>query len=228
MDADLQGKGTHCTYCLRSIEKDAAVTPKEDRIKSVYCSEDCQTKSKIQSDNLLFGLEPVLPVELDAGLGGLTQGERDKAQSKFVTYLESQGKSAPLMVARFVARQVAIETGKMNPHRTSPSPVDLPKLVDDDEDYGLYDHMERLRFIDATVTDDETKLLCDVLAAALPGLDKTLNEERHTTYMGKMAYNAFGVCFDAGRDDKVIFCKYLKWGFVNNVIPSLAGADCTT
>ncbi len=179
----------------------------------MYCSKTCEAKSKAQSDNLLFGLEPVLPVELDAGLGQLTKAERDKAQTKFAAYLELQGKSAPLMVARFVARQVAIETGKMNPRKTTPYPADPPTLVDDDEDYGLYDHMERLRFIDAKVSDEETKMLCDVLAAALPGLEKSLDAERHATYLGKMAYNAYGIHFEGGRDDKVCLITYSRYMF---------------
>ncbi|KAJ3488799.1 hypothetical protein NLI96_g2584 [Meripilus lineatus] len=201
LDIDLQGKGTHCTHCLRVVDQDTAVKPENDRLKSVYCSKDCEAKSKAQSDNLLFGLEPVLPAELDSGLGRLTQGERDKAQTKFVSHLESQGKLAPLLVARFVARQVAIETGKMNPHKPTSSPADLHALVDGEDDYGLYDHMERLRFIEANPTEEDTKVLCDVLATALPGLDKSL-EGQHSKYLGKMNYNAFGVVFENGRDDK--------------------------
>lgn len=203
MDTDLQGQGSYCTYCLRKVEGDSVVKSEDDRLKSVYCSKDCQVKSKAQSDNLLFGLDPVLPPELDAGLGRLTKDERDKTQTKFAAYLGSQEKLAPIMVARFVARQVAIETGKMNPNKTTLSPTDLPNLVDDGEDYGLYDHMERLRFINAKVSDDETKMLCDVLATALPGLEKSVDAERYATYLGKMTYNAFGVCYEGGRDDKV-------------------------
>lgn len=214
LDIDLQGKGTHCTHCLRVVDQDTAVKPENDRLKSVYCSKDCEAKSKAQSDNLLFGLEPVLPAELDSGLGRLTQGERDKAQTKFVSHLESQGKLAPLLVARFVARQVAIETGKMNPHKPTSSPADLHALVDGEDDYGLYDHMERLRFIEANPTEEDTKVLCDVLATALPGLDKSL-EGQHSKYLGKMNYNAFGVVFENGRDDKVSSVSNLFLHFVS-------------
>ncbi|KAI0082448.1 MAS20-domain-containing protein, partial [Panus rudis PR-1116 ss-1] len=204
LDFDLLGKGTHCSRCFREIQKDMAIKPEFDRFDSVYCSKECQVKAKAQSDNLLFGLDPVLPPELDGGVSELTKAERNKTQTAFVDYLQSKGKTGPLLVSRFVARQVAIETTKLLPKTAGPASVELPKLTDGNDDYGLYDHMERLRFIDVPVEPEETKLLCDVLAAALPGLEKSLTDERNAVYRGKMAYNAYGVCFGGGRDDRPI------------------------
>ena len=52
-------------------------------------------------------------------------------------------------------------------------------------------------------SEEEVKLLAKVLATAVPGLDQfTSRDERHATLLGKMAYNAYGVCFGGGRDDK--------------------------
>jgi len=45
-------------------------------------------------------------------------------------------------------------------------------------------------------------LLAKVLATAVPGLEQFVTDERHATLLGKMAYNAYGVCFGGGRDDK--------------------------
>jgi len=66
-----------------------------------------------------------------------------------------------------------------------------------------YDHMERLRYVDTEVTQEEKTLLTDVLASALPGLERLLGDDRHNVLKGKMRYNSIGVGFNGGRDDKV-------------------------
>ncbi|KZT72532.1 MAS20-domain-containing protein [Daedalea quercina L-15889] len=202
LDPDLQSKGTHCSHCLRSIQKDMAIRPDFDRLDSVYCSKDCQVKAKIQSQNLLFGLDPVLPTELDQGQSELTKPARDEVQKKFADWIKTQDRSIPLLSARLVARQVAVETAKMAPNKTGALMEELKEASIGGTDYGLYDHMERLRFVDGKASEEETKLLCSVLGAALPGLEQSVTEERLATYHGKMAYNALGVCYAGGRDDK--------------------------
>lgn len=203
LDPDLQGQGTYCSHCLRSIEGDTAIRPESDRLGSVYCSEDCQTKAKIQSQNLLFGLDPVLPPELDHGQSQLSKPAREEAQSKFADYIKKEGRSIPLLSARFVARQIAIETAKMLPIKTGPVVEELAEASIGGTDYSLYDHIERLRFVEGKASEGETKLLCDVLGAALPGLEQSVTEERLASYQGKLLYNAIGVCYSGGRDDKV-------------------------
>ena len=66
-----------------------------------------------------------------------------------------------------------------------------------------YDHMERLRYVDTEVTQQERTLLSNVLAAALPGLERLLGEDRHDILKGKVRYNSIGVSFNGGREDKV-------------------------
>lgn len=106
LDHDLQETGTYCTYCLRSVSPQDVVIPQVDRFSSVYCSIDCEARSKHQSQNLLFGRESVLPSELLplADIPGAAEN-RNAAQTAFANYLKSEGKSLPLLVARFAARQ---------------------------------------------------------------------------------------------------------------------------
>jgi len=65
-----------------------------------------------------------------------------------------------------------------------------------------YDNMERLRYVDTEVTQEEKTLLSNVLASALPGLERLLGDDRHDVLKGKMRYNSIGVTFNGGRDDK--------------------------
>ncbi|TCD70436.1 hypothetical protein EIP91_003517 [Steccherinum ochraceum] len=201
LDLDLEGKGTHCSYCLRHIQKGMAIKPEVDRLGSVYCSKDCQVKANVQSQKLLFSTEPYLPPELDAGIVGEQNAEaREKAQSELANFVTSRGKSTPLLAARFVARQVALETVKMIPGQSDHAA--LPKVCEEGNDYGLYDHIERLRFVEATVDENEVNMLREVFKTALPGLETAVNEEQYNLWKGKMLYNVFGVCYNGGRDDK--------------------------
>ena len=216
LDHDLQETGTYCTYCLRSVDPENVVIPPVDRFSSVYCSTDCETRSKHQSQNLLFGRESLLPPALLplAGIPGATEN-RNAAQTAFANYLRSNGKSLPLLVARFAARQgepclihlvvvslltsyvVDAEINKMIPPEMKGG--DAP-TNDGSTDY---DHMERLHYVDTEVTQEEKTLLSDVLASALPGLERLLGDDRHDILKGKMRYNSIGVSFNGGRDNRV-------------------------
>lgn len=106
LDHDLQETGTYCTYCLRSVDLENVVIPPVDRFNSVYCSADCEAHSKHQSQNLLFGREPVLPPAIHpfGAIPGAAEN-RNAAQTAFADYLKSNRKTLPWLVARFAARQ---------------------------------------------------------------------------------------------------------------------------
>ncbi|KIM63614.1 hypothetical protein SCLCIDRAFT_1214007 [Scleroderma citrinum Foug A] len=201
LDMDLQGKGTHCSHCLRIIDTSSAVRPEIDWLHSVYCSQDCHNKAETYSQRLLFSLGSPIPEQIAVPLPASTTDERKKVQDAFTEYLEKRGKAAPQLVARFIARQVSAETAKMLATGLGTAgPADLG--LTDGGDYTLYDHLERLRYLEMTPPEEETKLLKGVLQSALPGLEQFVTEERHATYLGGMSYNAFGVYFGEGREDK--------------------------
>ncbi|KIK82048.1 hypothetical protein PAXRUDRAFT_14928 [Paxillus rubicundulus Ve08.2h10] len=203
LDTDLQGKGTHCSYCLRGIEKGMAICPESDRFSSVYCSKDCQIKARTYSQGLLFTLDSALPQDMATEPSGLSHEARDRAQAAFAEYLTNLGRAGPELVARFIARQVAVETAKIMPPQLLATPgASGNPVTTDGGDYTLYDHLERLRYLEVTAPAEETNLLKAVLQLALPGLEQFVTEERHASYLGGMAYNAFGVCYGGGRDDK--------------------------
>ncbi|KAG6378570.1 hypothetical protein JVT61DRAFT_12835 [Boletus reticuloceps] len=202
LDADLQGKGTHCSHCLRLIQGDTAVRPDSDRFNSVYCSEDCHVKSMTYSQGILFTLESPLPEQLIPEAANFSKDERDHAQAAFAEYIQKSGKSAPELMARVIARQVSIETAQMITSMGQ-SPLANPiAVLTDGGDYTFNDHLERLRYLDVAPFEEGGKLFETVLKLAIPGLEHLATEERLSVYLGMMAYNAFGVCFDGGRDDK--------------------------
>lgn len=148
--------------------------------------------------------------------------DREKAQVAFVEYLKRVKKSFPLLVAKFVARQVAAETAKMIPNAGLPT-SELPKI--DGGDYTLYDHSERLRYLEMVASEEEMGLLRQVLQTALPGLEQFVTDERHATLLGKMAYNAYGVCFGGGRDDKVCHAATMCSVFLTNFLAPTNGTS---
>jgi import receptor subunit TOM20 len=65
---------------------------------------------------------------------------RRTAQANFVKYLQKEGRVALLLVARFIARQVVAETGKMLPGGLKPAEDDFVGV--DSVEYALNDHLD--------------------------------------------------------------------------------------
>lgn len=178
-----------------------------------FCSKPCLLASKAQSHSLLFTLESLLPPDApQISPPPIALEERRVAQAKFAEYMRKEGRAGPLLVARFVGRQLAAEVSKMFPSSGSPisaSPKNNAKNDDfadaDAGDYLLSDHIEPLRYLELEPSQEEHSLILNVLNTAMPGLEQFLTDERHKILLGKMAYNCFGVCFGGGRDDKVFF-----------------------
>ncbi|TFK43835.1 hypothetical protein BDQ12DRAFT_595860 [Crucibulum laeve] len=206
LDADLHEARTHCANCLRRIEDDLSIELTEDSTvyPSTYCSKDCLLTSKTNSTSLLFTLDSPLPAEI-ASPDAITAASRElrrTAQQKFVDYLKKEGRAVPELVARFIARQVEMETTKMLAGGKKLGPRANDFMDADSGDYQLADHLERLRYLEIVPKEGESALLVDVLQNALPGLEQFISAERHAVLSGKMAYNSFGVCYGGGRDDK--------------------------
>ncbi|KAG6868758.1 hypothetical protein C0993_011027 [Termitomyces sp. T159_Od127] len=199
LDPDLQESGNYCAHCLRLIPSGTSVQLSKDvnPIKSTFCSKACLLSNRSQSHNLLFTLEPPLPPVLGQPLDAEAQAARQKAQETYVAFIKKEKRAVPVLLGRFIARQIAVETTKMS---------GLTKPASDFTDaegsgYLLADHIERLRYLEMKPSEEECQVLVDVLQTALPGLEQFV-KEGHATLLGKITYNAFGVCFGEGRDDK--------------------------
>ncbi|KDR84067.1 hypothetical protein GALMADRAFT_695672 [Galerina marginata CBS 339.88] len=211
LDPDLQAKGTHCGHCLRPIQPEMSLQMPKDSTPSpfhlTYCSKACMLASKKQTHSLLFTLENPLPAEIpSAPPTAAAQETRREAQAKFAEYVKKENRATPLLVARFIARQVAGETQKLVqaavPGAGTTPENDFTDADNEVEKYVLADHLERLRYLEVVPNKEETALLTKVLATALPGLEEFITEEKYATMAGKIAYNSFGVCFGGGRDDR--------------------------
>ncbi|KAJ3923734.1 hypothetical protein F5877DRAFT_63040 [Lentinula edodes] len=211
LDSDIQAAGTHCSQCLRSVEPSMSIKePESHALNTVYCSAACQSAAKSQYYGLLFTLERPLPQEIPSEPSTAEQlNERRKAQAQFANYLKNEmpGHAAPLLVAQFIARQVNVEMSKLISQTLSKTTTtaDQADFTDaDGGDYLLADHFERLRYVDVDSPKDGLKLLTAVLDSAMPGLDALATDERYATLLGKMLYNAYGVYYDGGRDDRPV------------------------
>jgi len=213
LDGDLQEKGTYCGQCLRPIEQEISLQLKDSSTSfpQTYCSKACLLAAKNQSHTLLFTSDSPLPAEIpSAPIPPAAHEARRKAQTEFAEYIKKEGRATPLLVARFIARQIAVETQKLvdataaaaTPKATPPE-SDFTDAESATEKYALADHIERFRFLETVKNEEEIQLLINVLSSALPGLEEFMTADRHAVISGKMAYNAFGVCYGGGRDDKV-------------------------
>lgn len=167
--------------------------------------------SQNQSHKILFSSDPPLPASFPVPPSPLEVKEaRRAAQIKLVEFLKKENRGSPLLVARYVARQVTAELQKMI-EATTPGTKKSNNVVENDftdsdgtdHGYGLGDHMERLRYLDTAPDKNGVALLSNVLQLALPGLEGFILEERYAILSGKMTYNAFGVSYNGGRNDRV-------------------------
>jgi mitochondrial import receptor subunit TOM20 len=203
LDPDLEGKRSHCSQCLRKVD-DAALKPDGDRLESAFCSEACETKLKSESQTLLFGPEYAIPAELNPNQGDSDTAKKlEDAQAALARFVRESGGTQVILVARFIARQVINETVKLLPpgHPSIPPPTERNEWTE--HGYTLFDHMERVRFLELSGKEYEAEHLRAILKANLQGLEDFVTDERYTVLTGKMAYNAYGVSFSGGRDDKV-------------------------
>jgi mitochondrial import receptor subunit TOM20 len=210
LDPDLEGKGSHCSQCLRKIDDGTALKPYGDRLASAFCSEACETKLKSESQMLLFGPEYAIPAELNPNQGDSDAAKkREDAQAALARFVRESGGGGTqvILVARFIARQVINETVKLLPpgHPSTPRPTENQTERNEwtEHGYTLFDHMERVRFLELSGKENEAEHLRAILKANLQGLEDFVTDERYTVLVGKMAYNSYGVSFSGGRDDKV-------------------------
>jgi len=200
LDADLESKGSHCSQCLRQIHDGDALKPDGDRLSSAFCSKECEAKLKVESQSMLFGPEYAVAVELNPNEDPGFAQKREDAQTAFARFVRESGRIHVTLVARFIARQVVNETVKLLP------PGHPSAATEDDEwtgrGYTLFDHMERVRFLELNTNEDEAEQLRAILKANLQGLEEFVTNERYTVFLGKLAYNAYGISFAGGRDDK--------------------------
>jgi import receptor subunit TOM20 len=179
------------------------LNPDGDRLSSSFCSKECEAKLKAESQSLLFGPECAIPIELNPNQDPENTRKREDAQMAFADFVRETGRLQLVLVARFIARQVVNETVKLLP----PNHPSVPKRPLEDEwtadGYTLFDHMERVRYLELDEKEGGPEQLRAILKANLPGLEDFVTDERYTVLIGKMAYNAYGILPSGGRDDKV-------------------------
>ena len=202
LDPDLEGKGSYCSQCLRQIDEGAAIKPENDRLLSAFCSNECEAKLKAESQSLLFGTEYAIPIELNPNQDPESAKKREDAQIAFTRFVQESGGIQVVLVARFIAKQVINETMKLLP---ASHPAKAAQEVDEltEDGYTLFDHMERVRYLELNGKEQEAEHLRAILKANLQGLEDFVTDERYTVLVGKMAYNAYGISPAGGRDDKV-------------------------
>jgi import receptor subunit TOM20 len=199
LDADLEGKGTHCSHCLKSTDPESAIRSESDKLGSTYCSKECELKATTQYESLLFAAQSPISSDIDPTNTPEMAANRATAQDALIAFIRRTARAAPLLVARFVARQVSGELAKLFPGVVPSAPV--KEFASGD--FSLYDHMERLRYLELDVPEDEGRTLRDLFEYTMAGLEQAIADDRYATLKGKFSYNAYGVFHGEGRADRV-------------------------
>ncbi|KAF7302101.1 SET domain-containing protein [Mycena indigotica] len=180
LDYDLQHAGTHCIQCFCTITAPETLLRKQDGILSF---------SRL-----------TLPLPAIVELGGLamspaTLDARREAQAHLSAYLKKDSRAGALLVAQFIARQLTAVSKEASA---------APDFAGADiAEYRIEDHVERWTTGPLTPPEQEYELLVSMLKTTLPGLEAFLAEDSHKSLLGKLVFNAFGVCYgEKGRDDR--------------------------
>jgi import receptor subunit TOM20 len=181
-----------------------------DPFQSTYCSKECQHAAEEQYQSLLFSpLKLATPANPTPTQTKAQVEERRKAQEAFAEYIKEHGKTASLMILRFVGQLLADEHQRLlgaNLKHELPQVPKESKLV-----YTFYDYIERLRLTEivAGASEEAEMQHCrGLLKLALEGLEEFLDDEKYLTLKGKVAYNAFGVTYGTGRTSRVSYCVH--------------------
>ncbi|KAF8214060.1 hypothetical protein K438DRAFT_1915212 [Mycena galopus ATCC 62051] len=201
LDYDLQVAGTYCTHCLREIQPSigSLFLLSSAGTKFAFCSKPCQVASKAQWFSLLFTLDPPLPAVLELSQLAPTPAAlevRRAAQIKISTYLEKDKRVGTLLMTKFIARQLTAANGK------APGKAAGDYTQADAGEYQIEDHIERWSSNPIEPPPEEYPLVVSLLRATLPGLESFISAESHKSLLSKIAFNAFGVCFSGGRDNR--------------------------
>ncbi|KAF7352377.1 SET domain-containing protein [Mycena venus] len=201
LDYDLQLSGHYCTHCMREIQPSLGSLSllSSDSTKFAFCSKPCQVASKSQWFSLLFTLDPPLPAVLELSHLKPTPAAleaRRAAQVQLLAYLNKDKRVGPLLMTKFIARQLTAANGK------APGKDAGDYTEADSGEYQIEDHVERWSSTPIEPPSEEYSLVVALLKATLPGLDAFISEESHVSLLGRIAFNGFGVCFGGGRDDR--------------------------
>ncbi|KAG0057233.1 hypothetical protein BGZ83_000646 [Gryganskiella cystojenkinii] len=132
-----------------------------------------------------LGCESSASTEFHAVLCTKDDEDASTPERKLYDYTKETNNKYPEMIAKFLVRMVHEETVSS-------------------EEYNLFDHIERLRFLEvrpSAAEEKEIELLKVALGSKIPGIEEFINEERYLTLKGKLLYNAYGVStsLDASR-----------------------------
>ena len=183
--------GDFCTHCFKRLQAGTHASIEPDSLRGAFCSQQCNLRTKLQTDNFLFAEGRALPLGLDEEPSEEAKVDKKEAQEGFIDTWKNSGKASVLLAARLSALQVNAEIVKAV-SQAEALRAEFPQLCFVHE-YSVADHMERLRFIDTEIPKVELRSLQHLLAVTMPTLSATFTDERYSVMRGKIAYNAFSV-----------------------------------
>lgn len=157
----------------------------------MFCSQQCNLRLKLQTDNFLFGEGPALPLGIDNEPSSEAKADRKEAQEAFIELWNDSKKTEMILVARLTALQINAEVIKAIPNADSLR-TEFPQTCFFG-DYSVSDHMERLRYIDQESPKTELRAMQHLLAMTMPSLAASHTDERYNIMKGKIAYNRIGI-----------------------------------
>ncbi|KAL7752424.1 mitochondrial import receptor subunit tom20 [Sorochytrium milnesiophthora] len=181
LEPALEKSASYCSFCLKHIG--AGMTKhRSQRTELTYCCAQCEETAWTLYDHFLYAPADSQKVEMST--------------AHVMAMCRDYKAKVPLMIARFLSYMVHEDQKKTEELKAKAAANGGEVKMDDDTGYTVWDHIERMKFLELKVTEkakSEARLLRDVLGRKVPGLDEFLTDERYITLKGKFLYNMVGV-----------------------------------
>ncbi|KAI9225405.1 MAG: MAS20 protein import receptor-domain-containing protein [Piptocephalis tieghemiana] len=154
-------------YCHHCLTHTVTTLPCPTCSEIVYCSKSCQeTADSTYHASMCSG--STSPVSGKLGVKEMVKEGNLKV---------------PSMIAKLFTTAVAEEQKRIA--------AELPS-----EEYGVWEHLERLRYLELTPGPEEAKErdnIISLLSTKVPGMEEFVNEERYLTLKGRILYNFYAI-----------------------------------
>ncbi|KAJ1512193.1 hypothetical protein HMI54_014425 [Coelomomyces lativittatus] len=141
--------------------------PISKRTKLAYCSDPCENIAWEKYDQLMYS-------DYARSEGSTTHA--------LVQLCTEKDTVIPLFIAKFLAYMVYEDQMK--------------NQQVNQEEFGVWDHLERMKYMDLPMNEKEKKIQKKMQAAVgakIPGFDEFLTDERYVILKGKFLYNQYSV-----------------------------------
>ncbi|KAI8991852.1 hypothetical protein BDF20DRAFT_846824 [Mycotypha africana] len=172
-------EGSHCNFCLKSIDNDESKVPCPHCDLVAFCSESCRDTAEEEYHKYLCSHNTSTDTK------AVDEADDENTALEFAQTSKTNNTKYPYMIARFLSSMVAEELKKQKTEEKASETT-----------FGAWDHVDRFRYLETSPSaqsEAEITMLKKVLGTKVQGISEFLSDEIYLMLKGKLLYNAYGI-----------------------------------